>query len=497
MAQTRQSLRDRIDASLLSLGTLTAEGEMRARAEEICEAYPEDLLLDGLASHLDNENSQLRGGLGLLAQLLPRAKTEQALLRVVLNKRLSATARLSAVTILQDFLDRPVQSQFIADIADTDAVVLASMQEALAARDRFPGVLIEYTQQFAQLDPDHRTYVLGLLSRVSPADAAELLRFMAYHRTGEVAEAALKRLAEMTEEEAALALYILSQTLYLDPDRMQKARALVRRKRFSGENPFAPLPIPEGAHAMPLGFSPQGGLMLQLTIPTASQHLLLEYDCHAGIRNMQQLAMEPRSSKFSRQGQKVGENGTWSIVVAADPDGSRFAFFLWHLSFTLSLGTGDDSDRQYPAGFQILAPHLWRWQPAELPPNLRSLFETEADLSVTSPHDLANKFIRHELIQELPEIARAWFHQHVDGNLSDVTSGDLGGSPVNTADPMYKYFTWWSQTTAAIHLQSGDSAGSQYLAQAATLFATKPQDAATFCQEICHLLNTDNNLPET
>ncbi len=490
MDQTRRSLQDRLDEALLSLGALTSEEKMKARAREICTVYPEHMLLDALVSHLGSANSQLRGGLGLLAQHLPRDKTEHALLRTVLNKHLSSAARLSAVTLLQDYLDRPVQSQFVADIADTDTVVLNSMQEAFATRSQYPGVLIEYTQQFAQLDLDHRTYVLGLLSRVPPTDAAELLRFMAYHRTDGVAAAALDRLGTMASAEAEKALYILSQTLFLDVEQMQTARTYLRRKRFQGTSLFVPPPLPDDARAMPLGFTPRGGLLVQLAIPSTASRLLLEYDRNAGIRRLQPVAMASQNPETGTGIKLLGKTGQENLATAADPDGTLLAFCQWHLSFTLALVPDADPSQPYPEDFQMWAPLLWQWQPPDVPPALRELFEADVGQSST-PHELAQAFARHSLVQEMPWSTHAWLHRQVAGTVHAPSELD------KTTDPMYQYFVWWLQTASAMHLLANDPAGSETLVQAATLLATNTEGAALFLDEISHLLRSEYSRQDT
>lgn len=497
MDPTRRSLRDRLDEALHALGALASEDEMRARAREICDAYPEHLVLNALVSHLDGAHSRLRGGLGLLAQHLPRDKAEKALLRTVLNKRLSSTARLSAVTILQDYLERPVQSQFVADIADTDAVVLTSMKEAFAARDRYPGVLIEYTQQFAQLDPSHRTYVLGLLPRVPVTDAVELLRFMAYHRTASVVSAALHELEAMTGEEAEQTLYILSQTLYLDPEHRQTARTLLRRKRIRGESHFTPPPLSAGAHAMPLGFTQAGGLLVQFVIPQAAFPLLLEYDRKVGIRRMQPVAMASHAPATGMWGKYIGKQGPGHIVAAADPDGTRLAFFRWHLSFTLAQVGGAVPHQPYPEDFQIWAPLLWQWQPPDVASDILALFESGAGQTHTSPDALAREFDRHSLVGEMPGNTQAWLLRQASRTDRESRATGKSVRMADTDDPMYRYFIWWLQTASAIHLQAQDSIRSQTLSQAAALLATYPEGAATFFGEIHSLLGAEHDSRES
>ncbi len=490
MAQTRRSLRERLDADLQALGSLTTEDALRTRCHELHARYPEHLLLDALISHLDSSNSQLRGGLGLLAQLLPRDRTVQALLRVVPNRHLSATARLSAVTILQDYLERPVQSQFVADIADTDAVVLASMREAFAARAQYPGVLLEYTQQFAELAPSHQTYVLGLLSQIPPADAAELLRIMAYHRTGQVAATALEHLGAMAGAEAEQALYVLSQTLFLDPGPRQTALTQLRRKRFRGASLFTPPPRPHELHAMPLGFTPRGGLLVHFAIPATSCHVLMEYDRHMGIRDMQRIAETRSLPEVKKLG---GLSNSHPIVAAADPKGTHFAFFQWHLSWTLAQVTRVAPDQPYPEGFQILAPLLWSWQLPDVSSAMLALFETAANPATLLPIDLAHAVAQTDLCQELPQSARDWLWHQTDVDVTaDTHLSDLPGSAIDPVDPMYQYWIWWLQTAAAIHRQTDDHAGSTHLAQAAALLATDHQGAASFFQALKQHLLSDH-----
>lgn len=321
---------------------------MRDAAERLVREFPAPVLLAALIQALPEADSQLQGALGLVAQRLPAPLTEERLLQQALNKSLPAEARFSAVTLLQDYLQRPVDPAFVQDIADVDSVVLSSMQDAFAARERFPGVLIEYTDQFSSLETGHRAYVLDLLRHVNPADAAELLRTMAHSANREVGRQALDALSRLEGRAAVETAYILSQSLYLDPELSGMARGQLRRRRLAG-NRFVPPTAPHAALARFLGLDAEGTAHWYLAHDALPFGLLVGYGFRQGVRRLQQI---PHGSDM----------GSWQDARRQYPE-VRYDWARWHISDTLSRFPPLDPQAVYLDTYQVLGPELWRWEP--------------------------------------------------------------------------------------------------------------------------------------
>lgn len=450
-------------AALASLGDMSTPTAMQTGARQILADFPSHLVLDALLRHLDTAHSQLRGGLGLLAQLLPRPETEQALLRTVLNRERSTHARLSAVTVLQDYLQRPVEPFFIQDITDFDSVILSSMQEAFAARETHPAVLTEYTDQFAQLDRANRDHVLGLLHRVSEPDATDLLYTMAYNRLDNVAAEAIDFLAARDSEAGVRALYILSQSLYLDPLLATKARTHLRRRQLRGGH-FVPPAWPTEARAHFLGFAEAGTLHVQLSIPGLAYDIHIGYDIWHGISHMQKAP--PIRDILSR----VQGHAPQMSVPDLPADRIR-----WHVHHTLSRLSALPSNTHYHGMYQVLAPELWAWQPPETPGDAEALYRQADDRAAESPSSLARQVCRLPGAGDLRRIAvqRLAQQDRNTGIQSDSLARHLESAGLRS------YAEWWLQANVFL-LSASDRDKAALMDQAARCLSGDDEAAHAF-----------------
>ncbi len=348
MDSPRQSLADRVTGTLREMSVATSQREMLTTVEALVERYPTSVLLNAMLRMLPEADSQLQGGLGLLAQRLPRTITEEKLLQQVLHKDLSTQTRFSAITILQDFLHRPVDPRFVQDISDVDSVILSSLRDAFAARSRFPGVLIEYTEQFARLEFQHRKYVLDLLNHVSVDDAVDLLQTMAYCANPEVSLQALDSLASLEAEDGERTLYILSQSLYLSSELAAAARQRLRQKRIAGGR-FVPLTLPHSSLARFLGFDQTGVAHWYLAQDGRSYGLSVGFGFRQGVQYVRKV---PHSSELEG----------WQQPSHIRPE-CRYEWARWLLSYTLSHFPPVTKTDTYPETYQILASELWQWAP--------------------------------------------------------------------------------------------------------------------------------------
>ncbi len=228
--------RRQIDEAVAGLANTSSELELVQAVQRITQEHAPPLILPALCKHLNTSSSQLRGGLGRLAALLPQPETG-ALLRKEAGRRDNPTqARLTAALILEKFLQVEVSPGLMADLRDPEIIVRQSLQEALAEGRSNRHVLLEYVRQMRQESEDVAFLVLDLLGRQAEADQPRLLRLIAYDSRPAVAEAALTRLSALRDpavaEQTAAALHALQSSLR--PDLAQVAARTLRKLRLAG-----------------------------------------------------------------------------------------------------------------------------------------------------------------------------------------------------------------------------------------------------------------------
>ena len=461
MEQERQSLAQRVTAALSELNDCQSRPEMQAQARRIQSAFPAALILDAVVKALPTANGRLRGGLGLLVQLLPRDQAERILLRAVLNKRFSSHARLSAVTILQDYLDRPVEQAFIQDIADSESVILTSMREALAARAEYPAVLVEYASQFAQLETGHRRWVLRLLHRLPEDDAAALLHAMAFSRVANVAADAIEFLESLPSPHAQKTLYVLSQSLYKDPALEAKARGGLRRLRLRGGDSFWPPASPTDAQARFLGFAPEGAMHVELSFPRQAFDLRIGYDAAAGIASMQKRPYAAAAVPA------VSPASAWP---GANDRVLPWDWIRWHISHTLASKPASDDSGPYLDMYQALASELWSWQMPEVPSRVSRLLRDDDRQAPEEPS------VVYQSIRDLPPT------QLLRQLLARRRAKPARGR--NAALAERGYVVWWLQAKALLDLAARNENAAQRWAQAARLAAQNSPAAEEFMRTL-------------
>ena len=195
--------RRRIDEAVAALADSSSEAELARAAQKIVQEHAAAMVLPALRKYLNAESGRLRGGLGRLAALLPRAEVV-ALLRKEAGSRENPTqTRVTAAMILERFLQVDVSAGLMGALNDPNLVVMQSLQEALEAGRADRRILLEYVRQMRQESRDVAFLVLDLLGQLAEVDRPELLRLIAYDRRAAVAEAAITRLGALRDPEVA------------------------------------------------------------------------------------------------------------------------------------------------------------------------------------------------------------------------------------------------------------------------------------------------------
>ncbi|MFN2202406.1 MAG: hypothetical protein ACK2UO_14470 [Caldilineaceae bacterium] len=219
-------------------------------ARAIYDAYADDLIQAELLRQLETPDSQLRGGLGELAALLPRERIGTALRVVAADRTQSAQRRLTAAMLASQYLHQSIPAALLSDLSDGNEVAFQSLLDAVEEGKHNRHVLLEYVLQMRQAGDHVPPMVLDLLSRLPETDRIELLRLVALDDREGVALNALGRLETLTSSTASEAALRALHTLQfmLRPDLASFAQDALRRQRFLG-NVYRP-PQPAGWRAL-------------------------------------------------------------------------------------------------------------------------------------------------------------------------------------------------------------------------------------------------------
>src|SRR5690606_2359276 len=125
--QQRRQLAQAID----DLAQTRSEAELLAQVRNMVHNFPPDLLMGQLIKLLDTPNSQLRGGLGHLAALLPPEEVVPALRSAAANRGNPPQTRITAALILERFLGESLPPALLGDLNQSNEVAFQSLLEAV------------------------------------------------------------------------------------------------------------------------------------------------------------------------------------------------------------------------------------------------------------------------------------------------------------------------------------------------------------------------------
>ena len=99
--------RRQLEQAIADFAHTQSEAELAAAARRVVHTYPAEALTL-LLKHLDTQDSQVRGGLGHLAALLPTEETTAALRSFVANRQHSPQARVTRGLARRTFSERRI-----------------------------------------------------------------------------------------------------------------------------------------------------------------------------------------------------------------------------------------------------------------------------------------------------------------------------------------------------------------------------------------------------
>ncbi len=166
-----------IDRAVKELAHARNAYELEKRAREL--AAKGKPALNALLRHLEASDPALRGGLGRLAQHLDPDMTIAALRQAAMDESRSDAARLTAVMILERYLDQEIDPALAQRIPASYDVARESGEEAIAIAETEPLVLVEYAEQLLDEPAEIVQAVLQVIKDMDDPRRARLLMAVA------------------------------------------------------------------------------------------------------------------------------------------------------------------------------------------------------------------------------------------------------------------------------------------------------------------------------
>jgi hypothetical protein len=220
-----------LEAAFAALTEATSVEDVARHADAI--AGYGSAAVPALVARLDTDDPALRGGLAQVARRLDRETVVAALREVARERNRSDRTRLSALTILDRYLDEPLDDSLMAGLQDSDSVALRSLNELIAAMTEDETAVVEYLVQLATQPPEVLGIILDAVPRLPPHPyLVTLLRMIAQGESPSEAGRAIEQLGRLRMREAVSALDAL--TMALPPAFSALAERSARKLRMSG-----------------------------------------------------------------------------------------------------------------------------------------------------------------------------------------------------------------------------------------------------------------------
>ena len=362
--QQRRQLAQAID----EMANTHTEAELLQSVRVIAQAYPAELLLAAVLKHLDTTSSQIRGGLGHLAALLPPEEVTPALRSAAANRQNTPQARITAALIAERFLGDPVPPALLNDLSQTNEVAFQSLREAVDEGKQNRHILLEYVNQMRQTSQDIAFMILNLLERMPEPDRVELMRLIAQEDREPVAVAALHRLETLANTTAAAdalrALHTLRFTV--PPAQATALERTLRKLQFSGKR-YTPSSNLEGWHAL-LGPADVGGnqaiWLVRMPAAREATGVLIGLIINGQVGVLHTFGSESMAREQLPKSQRVGQmvmvktdSGEPAVLLEAP-----FDFGRWRLQCALANHWQVASAHQLPGEYRLYNDLIWQFE---------------------------------------------------------------------------------------------------------------------------------------
>lgn len=419
-----------METAVRSLGDTSSDWELRQRASELAQRYG-DKVLPVLLVMLDTPQAQLRGGLGHLARDLEREPTVAALRAAAHNRALPDQARLTAITILERFLDVAPEDAMYAGMAAPEQLALGSLREVLLDAQTDSLVLAEYFRQLDEEPLDVQLAMVRAARLLDGAEGAELLGMFAQEANKLIAQEALQTLGMIADPGAGATLQGLLPNL--PPDLRQQAERSLQKLRLRGVAVPAWQKPPADARCLASPISGEGMQALWFALPQAD-----------GAVTVLQVLVNEQQGILAAHGERAEEAaalppaqppGTVMQSAADQPLMLEAGLDYGRRCLLAALPAQWGTDRPLPPVYRLLSPLLWRWLPPQPPAAMPdTITATRADT------------VR---LLEQPAMG-SWFLQ--TSRIYERAEAVLTGSEAPTAES----FAALVQETVAAELDSGE-----------------------------------------
>lgn len=363
--------RRQLEEALARLAHIESEAQLREAVRQIAHTFPADVVTPALLRWLDTPDSQLRGGLGHLAALLPHEAITAALRNFAGDRRNAPVARMTAMTIAQRHLGVEFSATLVGDLSHSDDAAFQSLLDAISEGKRNRHVLLEYVMQMRELGEEVAFLVLDALQRTAPGDRVELLRLIAQDSRPAIASAALAALAALSATDAgvqaARALHTLSFTT--PPDLAHAAERSARKLGMAGHR-HTPA-SPSGWRALLSPAEPNGNQtiwIVQDPQPEATTCALLGFTVHLGVGIVHFFGSETIDASVLPKRHALGEmfavqedNGRHAVLLEAPFDYGR-----WLVLSALRAQLALSPPRPTPGEYQLYNDLLWQFAEPQL-----------------------------------------------------------------------------------------------------------------------------------
>jgi hypothetical protein len=385
--------RRQLEQAIAELARTGNELELVEAARQIVHRFPAETVLAALLKHLDTADSQLRGGLGHVAALLPSDEAAAALRSAAANRQQPPLARMTAAAIAQRFLGVELPAALTQDIRGDDDAAFQSLQEAIGEGKRNRHVLLEYVEQMRQMDEEIAFLVLDALQRLPPPDRVELLRLIAQDLRPRVASAALSALEGLAGGEAsAAALRSLYTLQFVLPQELRaQADRSLRKLRMAGRS-YTP-PSPAGWRALLSPADPNGVQTIWLLrMPEGNAQLgaLLGFSLNMelgilrffGSETVDRTALPDRQPAGSLV--TVRNDGGATMVLVETP----FDVGRWLVSQVGNAHLAGEPRQPLPPEYQLYNDVLWEFAPPVVDDTITSIWSAAAAPVLPEPASL-------------------------------------------------------------------------------------------------------------
>lgn len=393
--------RRQLDQAIEGFQEKVTDQAMEHHAREIVQHYGATQTQAALIRHLETPHSQIRGGLGRLATLIPQEQIVPALRGTVANRSYSPQVRLTAALILQRYLLVDLEPALLGDISDPEYVAMQSLQEAVTEGQTNRYILLEYMRQLRQESAEIGHMILRLIRQLDPGDQPALLRLAAMDTREPIALAALEALANLQNSTAAHTLSTLIPSLA--PALAARAEDSLRRLRFRGV--ALPTPSIQGWRALLSPVDPGGRQAIWFSHPRLRTEdeasgvligiyvdLLTGLDQAFGYESAEEAMLPPMRSIGELAPVDVGLQHPMIFLEAP------FAYGRWHLQTILKRHWLSEKHAPLPDEYQLYSDHLWQFPPP-IPDSTLTVYATQdASGQVSSPQQIQNaaqRLLRH------------------------------------------------------------------------------------------------------